>query len=225
MSHWRLKLARRRAAARCRGEGLAELLRSPLPPPSTPFAEAEFVSLDIETTGLDARTARMLSVGWVAIRGARIVMDSAESWIVRAAGEVGDSATVHGLTDSVVESGAPLDAVLERIALALRGQVLVVHFAGLDKVLLDRLCRETFGAPLLVPVVDTLALEHRLHSRRHHLEDRSSLRLSALREAYGLPRYGQHDCLADAIATGELLLAMAAGRGERSGIRLGDLLT
>jgi len=47
------------------------------------------------------------------------------------------------------------------------------------------------------------------------------LRLSDLREAYNLPRYNAHDCLVDAIATAELLIAIAAHRGDTS---LGELL-
>lgn len=225
MKDWRLKFERWRLARRVAGNPLADLLDSPLPLPSTPFDEAEFVCLDVETTGLDPRSAEMLSAGWVIIRGARAQMQTAESYIVRPPGEVGDSATVHGLTDTLCEAGDQVTNVLTRLLVALHERTLVVHFAGLDKALLDRLCLEHFGGPLSVPVVDTLALEHRLQRRRHHIDEKQSLRLSALREAYNLPRYGQHDCLGDAIATAELLLAMVATRGAAERIRLGDLMT
>lgn len=101
---------------------------------------------------------------------------------------------------------------MERVIDVLTGRVLVVHHAGLDKKLLDRLCREQFGDRLLVPVIDTLALENRHKSRHHHLEDTRSLRLPDLRDHYNLPWYRGHDCLGDAISTAELLIAMAASR-------------
>jgi DNA polymerase-3 subunit epsilon len=97
-----------------------------------------------------------------------------------------------------------------------------VHHAGLDKTLLDRMCVRRFGHRLPAPVVDTLALEHRRNKRNHHLETNASLRLSDLRDEYGLPRYAAHDCLVDAIATAELLLAIVARRRSTA---LGDLLT
>lgn len=196
------------------------LLYSDVPSLSDSIPAIEFVSLDIETTSLDAASADMLSVGWVVMRNGRVDLGSAETWIVRPSGEVGDSASVHGLTDTMVGAGLDWGIVLDKIVTALAGRVLVVHHAGLDKALLDRLCRHRYGAPLLVPVVDTLALEHRRQSQRHHIEEGGSLKLSDLRMTYGLPRYAAHDCLVDAIATAELLLAMIAHGHAR---RLRDL--
>lgn len=195
-------------------------LLSDVPSPSERISAVEFVSLDIETTSLDAASADMLSVGWVVLRNGRVDLASAETCIVRPSGEVGDSASVHGLTDTMVGAGLDWGIVLDKIVARLAGRVLLVHHAGLDKALLDRMCRQRYGAPLLVPVVDTLALEHRRQTRRHHVEEGGSLKLSDLRAAYGLPRYAAHDCLVDAIATAELLLAMIAHRHVR---RLGDL--
>jgi DNA polymerase-3 subunit epsilon len=181
----------------------------------------EFVSLDIETTGLDAATADMLSVGWVLIREGKVDLRTAESFIVRPSGGVGNSASVHGLTDTLVGTGLDWGIVLDKIVRVLVGRVLLVHHAGLDKALLDRMCQQRFGHRLPVPVVDTLALEHRRLNRHHHLENNSSLRLYDLRDEYGLPRYAAHDCLVDAIATAELLLAIVSRRPSTS---LGDLL-
>lgn len=219
-----LRLQRWRAARRAEDTAYKRLLRSPIPRTSATFTETEFACLDIETTGVDARSAEMLSIGWVVIRRGRVEMATAQSAIVRPPGEVGESAAVHGLTDTLCEAGEDARHVMERLLRVLRRRVLVVHYAGLDKALLDRICRRHFGGPLLVPVVDTLALERRVHSRRHHLDEKQSLRLGDLRRAYSLPQYAQHDALGDAIATAELLLAMVAERGGRASIRLRDLL-
>jgi len=199
-----------------------ELLGAGLPAQTASLAEIEFVSLDIETTGLDAATADMLSVGWVLIREGKVDLRTAESFIVRPSGDVGDSASVHGLTDTVVGTGLDWGIALDKIIRVLTGRVLLVHHAGLDKALLDRMCLQRFGRRLPVPVVDTLALEHRRLRRNHHLENNNSLRLSDLRDEYGLPRYSAHDCLVDAIATAELLLAMVSRRRSTT---LDDLLT
>lgn len=204
-------------------EPFAGLLSNAPPSPTTSFRDAEIVSLDIETTGLDPSTADMLSVGWVVIANGKIDLDSAETHIVRPSGEVGSSASVHGLTDTVVSAGLDWSIVLGKIIEALTGRCLLVHHAGLDKVLLDRMCKIKFGAPCLVPVIDTLAVEHSRRRRRHHVEGDQSLRLNDLRTAYKLPRYGAHDCLVDAIATAELLMAMVAHNDGSSGTRLGDL--
>ena len=201
----------------------ADFVTDELPSAATLFGAAEIVSLDIETTGLDAGTADMLSVGWVVISGGRVDLESAETRIVRPSGGVGDSAAVHGLTDTLVESGQDWGIVLDKIVEALKGRSLLVHHAGLDKALLDRLCRRRYGAALLVPVIDTLAIEHRRRRRRHHVDENQSLRLGDLRDAYNLPRYNAHDCLVDAIATAELLIAMVAHNDGHKTTRLSDL--
>ncbi len=193
-------------------------------PPTTAFENIEFVALDVETTGLDPASAEMLSVGWVVLRNGRVDLGSAESHIVRPSGDVGSSAAVHGLTDTMVGQGQDRAVIIARTIEALTGRVLLVHHAGLDKALLDRLCREQFGAPLLLPVVDTLALEHQRRRRRHHVGENHSLRLADLRESYNLPPYVAHDCLVDAIATAELLVAMVAHNDGTQKTCLGDLM-
>ena len=202
-------------------EPLRSLFRTDPPSPDTPISDAEFVALDIETTGLDPATAQMLSVGWVVVRGTRIDLRTSESYIVRPSKDVGHSASVHGLTDTMVGSGQDWGLILDKIVDALRGRVLLVHHAGLDKTLLDRMCRRRYGARLLVPVADTLAIELRRRRHRHHVESDRSLRLPALRDEYGLPRYSSHDCLADALGAAELLVAIIKSSKTRT---LGQLL-
>ncbi len=207
-----LALKRWKAGHRTADERYKAFLEASPPAPGSRFEAAELVCLDIETTGLDPATVDMLSIGWVLIRGGRVDLATAESHVVKPTGGLGDSPSIHGLTDSVVDKGISPAEALERVIAVLAGRVLVVHHAGLDKRLLDRFCREHFGDKLLVPVIDTLALENRRKSRQHHLEDTRSLRLPDLREHYNLPWYRGHDCLGDAISTAELLIAMVASR-------------
>ncbi len=165
----------------------------------------------------------MLSVGWVVMRNGRVDLSTARSYLVRPSGDVGTSASVHGLTDTIVSAGLEAGQVLDKIVTVLTGRALLVHHAGLDKQLLDRMCRQRYGAPLLTPFIDTLKLERRRQERRHHIGDRKSLRLGDLRKAYGLPRYSAHDCLIDAIATAELLIAMVSHNGGLKETRMRDV--
>lgn len=208
-----LKARRWLAARKNPSAPFAQLIGADLPKSSAALAATEFVSLDIETTALDAAHAEMLSIGWVILRDGKVNLGTAESYLVRPSSGVGPSATVHGLTDTAVGDGLGWESALDKVVQVLAGRILLVHHAGLDKALLDRMCQRRFSENLLVPVVDTLALEHRCQQRHHHVQSNASLRLSDLREAYGLPRYAAHDCLVDAIATAELFLAIAVRRG------------
>lgn len=224
MKRWRLQRRRQRIAASAPAP-LAELAASPLPDSAATARDVTFVCLDIETSGLDPKSAELLSVGWVDIRGGRILMSTARRLLACPDGEVGVSATVHGLTDTAVADGDPLSEVLDAVVMALRGAVLVVHHAGLDKALLDRLCQARYGQPLPVPVLDTLALAHARRRRQHHVAGSTSLRLPDLRADYRLPRYQAHDCVVDALATAELLLAMLAHEGAGGDTRIWPWLT
>ncbi len=215
---------RRRLARRGYDSPFKEFLDAPIPDGNRSFTESEFVSLDIETTGLDAKTAEVLSLGWVVVRHGRVDMSTCETHLVRPDGDVGDSASVHGLTDTHVGTGQDRGLVFARRIEVLTGRALVVHHAGLDKALLDRLCSEDFGCTLPVPVVDTLALALARRKRQHHVADNNSLRLADLREEYNLPYYKAHDCLVDAIATAELLIAMVANQDGPDRTRLKRLL-
>ena len=53
------------------------------------------------------------------------------------------------------------------------------------------------------------------------MESDRSLRLPALRDEYGLPRYSSHDCLADALGAAELLVAIIKSSKTKT---LGQLL-
>jgi DNA polymerase-3 subunit epsilon len=133
-----LRLKRWKAGRRSADEHYKAFLETSPPTPSTPFKNAELVCLDIETTGLDPATVDMLSIGWVLIRDGKVDLSTAESHVVKPSGGLGNSPSIHGLTDSVVDQGMSPEEAMARVVEVLTGRILVVHHAGLDKKLLDR---------------------------------------------------------------------------------------
>ena len=207
---------------RVSGGALARHYASRLPSTSTPWLRAELLALDFETTGLDTQRDRILSMGWVRISGGRILMASARHLLVRAEAEVGQSATVHGLTDTDLDEGAPIREALEELLDTLQDRVLVAHGAPIELNFLAAACRRCYGAPATLRYIDTLALERRI--RRHEVDPSGHLRLHACRERYGLPVYRAHNAAIDALACAELLLAQAGRVGAEGSLRLRDLL-
>ena len=195
------------------------LLLSRPQPTRTPIREARLLALDLELTGLDPKRAEVISVGFVPIDGLRVHVSGARRLLVRPNGDVSASAHVHLLRDEDLESAGTIDHALEAVLDALEGRALLVHYAGLDHTILSRLCRERWDAPLLVPIVDTLALAYR-RARRIGVEPSyHSFRLPALRARYGLPVAPMHGALSDALATAELFLAMVADGGLQARLR------
>ncbi len=210
--------ARREAALREVSPGpLLDYLAEPFPAEDTPLDELPLLAIDLETTGLDPARDRLLSVGFVPVDGRRIDLAGARHIVVRDDGGVGQSATVHGLTDDVVADGEPVDAVVAEVLGALRGRVLLAHFARIETGFLDAVCRRQWGVGLPCLVVDTLELERREHANPWGPPaEVVGLRLFHARERRGLPQYKAHHALVDALACGELYLAQTAELAARS---------
>ncbi len=199
---------RERALRRCAPGPLADLLASPSPTRDTPLERLPLLAVDIETTGLDPARDRVLAVGWVPVDGGRVDLGGAGGHVVADAGEVGRSATVHGITDDALAAGLPLEEVLGALLRALAGRVLLAHFARLETTFLGAACERLWGAGLPVEVVDTFELERRaLGGGWDAASDPGALRLWTARARYGLPVYRAHEALTDALACAELYLA------------------
>ena len=144
-----------------------------------------------------------MSIGFVPVDGLSIVLAGARQMLVRGAA-VGQSATIHGLTDDTVASGLDLADALAAVLDALRGRVLLAHHAAIERDFLGAACQKVYGQPLPCVTVDTLELEHRLLNPGWGQEPpQGSLRLGAARERHGLPRYRSHEALTDALACAE----------------------
>lgn len=195
-----------------------DLAGSPPAGGRTPVSQVGFLAVDVETTGLDPRRDHVLSVGWVPVEGRDVVLSGAREVVVRPPEgvEVGESATVHRLTDDALARARTLGAVLPELLAALHGRVLLAHHAPIELDFLTRAALEEYDARLPLTAVDTLALQHQLVVGDHGEVKPGSLRLDQARRHFGLPRYTAHRALVDAIGTAELLLAQVAELEHRS---------
>jgi len=211
---WPLAWRRWRYHQPVRGTVLAQCWDTPVPSDRRPWVEQRFLVCDAEMSSLDVGEGELLSIGWVAVEQGRINLASATHCLIAAERTVGQSAGIHQLRDCDLEQAGPEADALERLCNAALGRVLVFHHAPLDLAYLDRASRRHFGAPLLLPYLDTLALEKRYRERAGNADHRGELNLAACRRRYGLPDYTAHNALVDALATAELLLAIASHRGS-----------
>ncbi|MBD3669428.1 MAG: 3'-5' exonuclease [Gammaproteobacteria bacterium] len=198
---------------------------------SVPFAhrrswasEVSYLSLDLETTGFDPDTDAILSIGHIELKRDQIELCTARHVYVQSHTRISESsAVVHGITDDTAARGLGYRQAIEELLESLAGRVLIAHHSRLETGFLDRACRKLFGGPFISPVVDTLHLALQRLERRQHSFPAGALRLYALREEYGLPRYRAHNALTDAIATAELFLAQMAEKGGSNGPRLNEI--
>ena len=221
---WRLRLRRLLYSRRVSGTALQKCWQAPLPSTSSDWRKVSFLVVDAEMSSLDVSSGELLSVGWVIVENGAIDLGSAEHHLIRAENSVGQSATIHSLRDHDLIDADARDQVLAHFLEIAQGKVLVFHNAALDLAFLNKISRRYFHAPMLMPVVDTLTQEETLLRRREQPIRAGELRLQGCRERYNLPHFHGHNALLDAIATAELLIAMAAHRSGGKTFTLAQLL-
>lgn len=220
-----LELQRRRLARTAPAGPLRSFYLEPLPPATSEWRDVAFLAVDLETTGLDARTGEVVSVGWVEVRHSTIDLSTASRRIVRTSRSMPEqSAVIHSITDDEAAKGEPLDEVLAGLLRALAGRVLLAHYLPTESGFLDAACVRCYGAGFRTPAVDTVQLARAGFARRGKAPASGELRLDALRARHGLPRHSSHDALSDALATAELFLAQVEELGAAGPVKLKALL-
>ena len=164
-----------------------------------------FVIVDVETTGFDPTRDRVLQVAAVVAHGDGSVSEHFET-IVRpenpAEYEHG-AEHIHGISTADVAAGMPLRTALERLIDLVSPHRFTAHNARFD---LGFLRAESERAGLTWDIaehLDTLALARQLDPERQR-----SHSLSALCGHYGIVREREHEALADARATAEVLFRL-----------------
>jgi len=204
---------------------LKDFLSVPFPDLSTPINKLPILALDFETTGLDAKADKLLSVGFVAMEQEQIKLNTCYHQIIKTKEQLEESnVIIHHITDEQKDRGEKLRIVIEALLKALAGKIMLVHFARIERQFLTQACLELYGMAPEFPIIDTLVIAKRQLDKRDVAYDPSELRLSNLRHKYQLPDHHGHNALNDAIATAELLLAQINNRPKADKIQLKDLI-
>lgn len=119
--------------------------------------EAVFTFLDVETTGLSPRTARVCEVAAISFRGPDRVSTLAE--LVNPGHPIPPEVSkIHGITDEMVKDSPSFGGVAPRLLAMLEGSVIVAHNAEFDLGFLSmEFERVGLKFPRL-PVLDTLLI-------------------------------------------------------------------
>lgn len=196
---------------------------------SNPESEQHWGQLgvfDLETTGIDVDTARIVSA-CIAVLSAEGGVVARWDWIADPGVEIPEGASaVHGITTERARSeGRAAQEVIAEIAQTLRvlfalGTPLVVYNAPYDLTLLDRECRRHLLEPLHppVPVIDPLVLDKAVDRYR-----KGKRTLEATAELYGVVLDDAHDAGSDAIAAGRVAQALASAFPEELDVPMADL--
>ena len=181
---------------------------------------------DLETTGVDTDTARIVSA-CIAVLDADGEVTVRWDWLIDPGVEVPEAASaVHGITTERARAeGRPAESAIAEIAQTLRvlfsqGVPLTVYNAPYDLTLLDRECRRHELTPIeaTAPVIDPLVIDKAVDRYR-----KGKRTLEATAEFYGVELDGAHDAGADAICAGRLAQEIARRYPDELDLGLADL--
>jgi DNA polymerase-3 subunit epsilon len=177
-----------------------------------------FVVLDSETTGLDPKTDRIVSLGAVAMRSGDILLEDSFDALIKV-DENTSAVTVHGITRDEARAGLDECEALIRFLDYLRDGVIVGHHIGHDVATLNAACQRHWGFRLRNRELDTMDLT--LHLERDGaFAGRPPIRrftLDALCGMFGVVPHGRHTAPGDAFLTAQVfqrLLRLAVRYGR-----------
>jgi DNA polymerase III subunit epsilon len=181
---------------------------TPPPDPSTPWREADFCVVDLETTGLDPAVHEIISFAALHIARGRLRLDDVRYQLIRPR-RMPDRETIliHGLRRAELADAPPLAEALDGLLEALAGRVMVAHVASIEEGFL-RAALSGSGIRLINPIVDTAALGAELFRLREQ-DSAGALELTRLAEDLGLPVHRPHEADGDALTTAQAFLSLA----------------
>lgn len=172
-----------------------------------------FGVFDLETTGIDVRTSRIVTAH-VGVLDANGVLSESHEWLADPGVEIPVQASaVHGITTERARAeGRPANEVVAEIVAALRalfdrGLAVTIYNAPYDLSLLAYEASRHGVEPLVSPrpVLDPLVIDKAVDRYR---KGKRTLEFTSVH--YGVLLDGAHDAEADAVASGRVALALAA---------------
>jgi DNA polymerase III subunit epsilon len=193
-----------------------------IPAAETPWREAGYAVVDLETTGLDPDQDEIVSFAAVPIDAGRITVGAVSTLTIKPSRMPGaETIRIHGLRPQDLAEAQELPAVLDSILEALTGRVLVAHAAWVERGFLTEAIEEA-GVRLRPPVVDTVALFRRAQGQSA-VDEEAIVPLSDAARDLGLPVHRPHHADGDALTTAQVFLALATRLDAREAQTVGSL--
>jgi DNA polymerase-3 subunit epsilon len=188
------------------------------------ISETEFVILDTETTGLNPKEDRILSIGTIRLKAGRIrTKDSVEVFLLQ---EHFDRTTVpiHGILREGRHPRQSEAEAMNWLQTYTANAVLIGHHIGFDL----RMIREAFERhgipPLTNPALDTGLLYRKTLIKSPLVRKKDFYSLDDLAQKYDLSREDRHTALGDAYLTAMVFQHILEQLGRKGPLSVSKLL-
>lgn len=179
-----------------------EWIALPEPDAHEALAQARWVVVDVESSGLDMRRDRLISIGAVAVQGEMISFaDSFDIVLKQDAVSQTANILVHGIGGTAQREGAPPAEALLRFLHYLGKSRLVAFHAAFDEAMIGRAMQSYLGFKFKCHALDLAylapALFPDISPQKRTLDDWLA--------CFGIRDFARHNALSDAYSTAQLL--------------------
>lgn len=184
----------------------------------TPVAQVRFIVLDSETTGLDPRKDRLITIGAIAVINNEILLEDTYEALLKV--DYNSSAvTVHGVTREESLAGLDEPEALDQFQHYLRDGIIVGHHINHDVETFNAGYERHGGSRMPNRSLDTMALALRLEADGAFADQEPfrSFSLDELCERFGVIPHDRHTAPGDAFMTAlvfQRLLRLASRVGR-----------
>jgi DNA polymerase-3 subunit epsilon len=187
-----------------------------------------YVVLDMETTGLDAKRDRVVSVGAFRVVHGRVRLGEIFDELVNPGRDIPEeSIKVHAIVPDMIHQARPAWEVFDDFMRFAGTDILVAHYAPFDLHFLNKVMRQRYGFTLQNLILDTVEIcrSTMLMPDPHGVyQDFKRCSLDALAERFHLEVPERHTALGDALATAMVLQRMLLMLEEQGDGNLGYLI-
>jgi DNA polymerase-3 subunit epsilon len=174
-----------------------------------PWIEAEFASLDFETTGLDPRRDAVVSFGVVPVRRGRVILaESVYREVAPAVPLTATSIVIHGIRPIDLRGAPAIAEARSELHAALDGRYVLAWAAEVEADFLATVFSRR-PANWLRRIVDVLRLAVLADRIDGSVRLSGDYALAAAAQRYGVPMERPHHALDDALTTAQLFLVLA----------------
>jgi DNA polymerase-3 subunit epsilon len=184
--------------------GIEERLQrlTELTPPSTrtPHGRSRYVTVDVETTGLDMFRDKLVSIGAVSVQNGMIDLAGCFDIVVRQeASSSAPNILIHRISGQRQRGGVERAEALVKFMEYVAHAPLVAYRAEFDRTVIDRTLKEVLGVKTMSRWIDLAELLPALYP------DNENRTMDDWLDSMSITMIERHDALADALATAQML--------------------
>jgi len=168
-----------------------------------------FVCFDCETTGLDRKNDRIITLSAIKIIGNEVQTSQSLNLVVKQDEKISaDSIAVHQIRNMDVENSLNLYddewSAVQAFLAFISGATLVGYYLDFDVAMVNRVMKPHLGIGLPNPQIEVAGMYHEYAMQKYKrscIEPNIDLRFNNILEKLEIPNLGQHDAFSDALMT------------------------